>query len=39
MNTLELRKRKASLAMTDRQKQILTGMLLGDAHLERQLAH
>jgi hypothetical protein len=36
MNTLELRKQKASLAMTDRQKQILTGMLLGDAHLERQ---
>jgi len=36
MNTLALRKLKASLAMTDRQKQILVGMLLGDAHLERQ---
>jgi hypothetical protein len=36
MNTLALRKQKASLAMTDRQKQILVGMLLGDAHLERQ---
>lgn len=36
MNTLELRKQKASLTMTDRQKQILVGMLLGDAHLERQ---
>lgn len=36
MNTLELRQYKASLTMTDRQKQILTGMLLGDAHLERQ---
>jgi hypothetical protein len=36
MNTLELREQKASLTMTDRQKQILIGMLLGDAHLERQ---
>ena len=36
MNTLELRRLKASLVMSDRQKQILTGMLLGDAHLERQ---
>ncbi len=36
MNTLALRKQKASLKMTDRQKQILVGMLLGDAHLERQ---
>lgn len=36
MNTLALRKQKASLAMTDRQKQILVGSLLGDAHLERQ---
>ncbi len=36
MNTLALRKQKASLVMTDRQKQILVGMLLGDAHLERQ---
>jgi hypothetical protein len=36
MNTLALRNYKASLTMTDRQKQILTGMLLGDAHLERQ---
>lgn len=36
MNTLELRKQKSLLTMTDRQKQILMGMLLGDAHLERQ---
>ena len=36
MNTLALRQQKASLTMTDRQKQILVGMLLGDAHLERQ---
>lgn len=36
MNTLALRKQKASLTMTDRQRQILVGMLLGDAHLERQ---
>jgi LAGLIDADG DNA endonuclease family len=36
MNTLAVRKQKASLKMTDRQKQILVGMLLGDAHLERQ---
>jgi LAGLIDADG DNA endonuclease family protein len=36
MNTLELRKQKALLSMTERQKQILVGMLLGDAHLERQ---
>jgi hypothetical protein len=36
MNTLELRKQKASLTMTDRQEQILVGSLLGDAHLERQ---
>ena len=36
MNTLALRQQKASLMMSDRQKQILVGMLLGDAHLERQ---
>jgi len=36
MNTLALRNYKASLTMTHRQEQILTGMLLGDAHLERQ---
>lgn len=36
MNTLELRKQKALLRMTERQRQILIGMLLGDAHLERQ---
>jgi len=36
MNTVALRNYKASLTMTDRQKQILMGMLLGDAHLERQ---
>ena len=36
MNTLALRHYKSSLTMTERQKQILDGMLLGDAHLERQ---
>jgi hypothetical protein len=36
MNTLALRDYKASLTMTERQKQLLEGMLLGDAHLERQ---
>jgi len=36
MNTVALRRYKELLKMTDRQKQILTGMLLGDAHLERQ---
>ncbi len=36
MNTLELRKQKALLRMTERQRQVLVGMLLGDAHLERQ---
>lgn len=36
MNTLALRHYKATLTMTYRQKQILDGMLLGDAHLERQ---
>ena len=36
MNTLSLRAYKASLRMSERQKQLLTGMLLGDAHLERQ---
>jgi len=36
MNTLALRHYKASLQMTERQRHILNGMLLGDAHLERQ---
>lgn len=36
MNTLSLRAYKASLTMSERQKQLLIGMLLGDAHLERQ---
>jgi hypothetical protein len=36
MNTLALRTWKSSLTMTQRQEEILTGMLLGDAHLERQ---
>src|SRR5580692_5266906 len=36
MNTLALRQYKASLHMTEHQRQILYGMLLGDAHLERQ---
>lgn len=36
MNTLALRQYKASLHMTERQRQILNGMLLGDGHLERQ---
>jgi len=34
MNTLALRNYKASLQMTERQRQILDGMLLGDGHLE-----
>jgi hypothetical protein len=36
MNTLALRSWKSSLTMTERQEQILVGMLLGDGHLERQ---
>jgi hypothetical protein len=36
MNTQALLNYKASLTMTDRQRQLLDGMLLGDAHLERQ---
>lgn len=36
MNTVALRHYKASLKMSERQKQILSGMLLGDAHLEKQ---
>lgn len=36
MNTLALRHYKASLVMTDRQQQILIGLMLGDGHLERQ---
>jgi len=36
MNTAALMEYKASLTMTERQKQILDGMLLGDGHLERQ---
>lgn len=36
MNTLALRQYKLQLKMTQRQEQILIGMLLGDAHLERQ---
>jgi hypothetical protein len=36
MNTSALREQKALLTMSDRQKQTLEGMLLGDAHLERQ---
>jgi len=36
MNTLALRHYKASLMISERQKKILNGMLLGDAHLERQ---
>jgi len=36
MNTLALREYKTSLRMTERQRQLLEGMLLGDAHLERQ---
>jgi hypothetical protein len=36
MNTLALRHYKASLHMTERQRQILYGILLGDGHLERQ---
>ena len=36
MNTLALRHYKASLVMTERQQQILVGLMLGDGHLERQ---
>lgn len=36
MNTLALRSYKAGLRLTVRQTQLLEGMLLGDAHLERQ---
>jgi len=36
MNTLALRQYKASLRMSERQRRILEGMLLGDGHLERQ---
>jgi len=36
MNTLALREYKACLRMTQRQQQILDGLLLGDGHLERQ---
>ena len=36
MNTTALREYKASLTMSERQRQILIGTLLGDAHLERQ---
>lgn len=36
MNTLALREYKSSLSLTERQKQILDGLLLGDGHLERQ---
>ena len=36
MNSVALRHYKASLTMSERQKQLLNGMLLGDAHLERQ---
>jgi LAGLIDADG DNA endonuclease family len=36
VNTLALRSYKAALTMTDRQRQLLDGMLLGDGHLERQ---
>jgi hypothetical protein len=36
VNTLALRQYKAALQMSERQRQILNGMLLGDAHLERQ---
>ena len=36
MNTVTLRDYKASLSMTERQRQILDGLMLGDGHLERQ---
>jgi hypothetical protein len=36
MNTRELRLYESSLEMTCRQREMLNGMLLGDAHLERQ---
>lgn len=36
MNTLALREYRSSLSLTERQKWILDGLLLGDGHLERQ---
>jgi len=36
MNTVALRHYKACLEMSDRQKEILNGLLLGDGHLEKQ---
>jgi len=36
MDTVALRQYKASLGLSERQEQLLVGMLLGDAHLERQ---
>lgn len=36
MNSLAIRALRDSLVLTDRQRQLLEGMLLGDAHLERQ---
>ena len=36
MNTKALREYKASLSLSERQRQLLDGLLLGDGHLERQ---
>lgn len=36
MNTKEIRERKLELELTDRQRAIIVGLLLGDGHLETQ---
>lgn len=36
MNTKEIRERKLKLELTDRQRAIIVGLLLGDGHLETQ---
>jgi LAGLIDADG DNA endonuclease family len=36
MNTKEIRERKLGLKLTDRQRAIIVGLLLGDGHLETQ---
>ena len=36
MNTVEIREHKTNLKITERQKEILIGLLLGDGHLETQ---
>src|SRR3989344_4671341 len=36
MNTKEIREQKASLKLTEKQRDIVVGLLLGDGHLETQ---